>query len=673
MVVFGLTEERFFIGRAVIRQFQTLPRSAMRAAACTSRVVTPHSTPRAFRVPRSRSRRRGSRRSALAASDVVAADPADLLVQWATKDGLVLSPKVVVGSAFPGAPRGLVAIDDIQVGECVIQLPTKCTAFDAAAARADTALGLGDAIVSYESTDSTKRGHDVSDETALALFVALAKRHPERTEFGAYVTALPEELPHSPLFLDDETFNDILPATPLSLIDETDDARVDLFLAWDVAAAVVDRLVISTEVSTDDREENNAVTGLIGTTEVGTENKKAKELTLDEFTWAWASVRSRAITFRVQAVSAEGEDNGENMETNEDNSEGETKKNISERKTVTLARRCLVPVVDMMNHACEACPGDADSEHHHPGPAVREVAVANAVEWRATRDIKKNQEVTWTYGADLSNERLWLYYGFCPDPPVHKGTSVTFSFLEKALLVGIQTVCKDDAVDVYEKRLALLQKAGVGFSVQKRKISDQESLETSEDGCESAEGNDENRALQFTASCASQPTALAGIAGIACCDAGEVSALYETLRRDEDATAQSVGTFGKRTVTLSPESRRRAGRYVAFLLGQIESTAVGEELVDDRVAVDGSSDNTAVDSSDTTTAIANSHNRVTTSDENSVTKRALSRSIAFQFAKSTRQGAVATFQSIAPMLENETLLANDDWIDQAVETALMCR
>ena len=109
------------------------------------------------------------------------------------------------------------------------------------------------------------------------------------------------------------------------------------------------------------------------------------------------------------------------------------------------------------------------------------------------------------------------------------------------------------------------------------------------------------------------------------------------------------------------------------MLGQIESTAVGEELVDDRVAVDGSSDNTAVDSSDTTTAIANSHNRVTTSDENSVTKRALSRSIAFQFAKSTRQGAVATFQSIAPMLENETLLANDDWIDQAVETALMCR
>jgi hypothetical protein len=43
---------------------------------------------------------------------------------------------------------------------------------------------------------------------------------------------------------------------------------------------------------------------------------------------------------------------------------------------------------------------------------------------------------------------------------------------------------------------------------------------------------------------------------------------------------------------------------------------------------------------------------------------------AFVFAKRSRDGAVSVFLSIEPMLANESLLENGEWIDDAVEAAL---
>lgn len=550
---------------------------AMRAAPCTANVGTPHLSLHDSRASRTRNRRHVWRRSAVASGDD---ESSDLLVQWATADGLVLSPKVTVAAPFTGAPRGLVAVEDIDKGETVITLSTSCTAFDASAARADTDLGLGNAIEAYESVDCNQRGPNVSEETALALFVALARRHPQVTPFGAYCFALPGNLPSSPLFLDDDTFRAILPNVPLSLIEAADDARVDLYLGWDVAAAVVDLLI------NNETEENEP------------------KLSLEEWTWAWSSVRSRAITFRVASNS------GEDTENNED-------ENAS--KISSIANRCMVPVVDMMNHECEATTGDALGENSYPGPAVKEITKKNAVEWVTTRDIKKSQEVTWTYGADLSNEHLWLHYGFVPDVPVHKGTCVQFSFPEMALLEGIKAVAKSDTCDISTKRFEVLRKAGVGCGEKNE--------------YENENGND-SRALQFTVTVNTPPNALAGIAGIACCDSNEIESLYERTVNIGDGTGEN--TEPQKPFSFSPESRRRAGRYVAFLLGHIQSTAVGEDIADRQGSSRGSSE----------------------LEE------------AFVFAKRSRDGAVSVFLSIEPMLANESLLENGEWIDDAVEAAL---
>ena len=205
-----------------------------------------------------------------------------------------------------------------------------------------------------------------------------------------------------------------MPAMPLSLVDAADDARADLFLAWDVAAAVVD-----------------AVPGEVA-------------LGLEEFQWAWASVRSRAITFRVARGGANErrgdrgdvdggfeEDSFTKSVASATQTSRELKKNAETDDTSASrhaeARRCLVPVVDMMNHACCAFPGSDASNAAFPGPAVTAAPTPaeDGVDWRAARFLKKGEEFTWTYGAELSNEHLCLHYGFFPDRPVHLGCAVT--------------------------------------------------------------------------------------------------------------------------------------------------------------------------------------------------------------------------------------------------------
>ena len=155
-------------------------------------------------------------------------------------DGLWLSDKVIVGAPAAGAPRGLIAASAIAEGEDVILIPNECTAFDASYA---TARGSGDVLAAAlaDAVDACasapRRGGDVTDEIALALFVALAARHPDRTPFGAYVEALPREISASPIFFPDSLLRDLLPAL-LAFVDDVDAARLELDATWDVAAAV---------------------------------------------------------------------------------------------------------------------------------------------------------------------------------------------------------------------------------------------------------------------------------------------------------------------------------------------------------------------------------------------------------------------------------------------------
>ena len=595
-------------------------------ASCATRVSAPCTSRGYVRGPASHRGRphrvecpaRGSRRGGLAATAPgpdAAADvdeAAAALVAWATADGLRLSPKVAVGAPSPGAPRGLVATQDIEPGETVLTLPASCTAFDAAAARADETLGLGAGITAYESAPRATRGADVSEETALALFVALARRHPSRTNFGAYVDALPNALPSSPLFLDDASFRLAMPAMPLSLVDAADDARADLFLGWDVAAAVVDRV------------------------------PDEPELGFDEFQWAWATVRSRAITFRV--ATRGGTDAASAAEARVAERVRAKRRLVlddDDDATETASRRCLVPVVDMMNHACAAFPGSEASEAAFPGPAVAAAPTpaARAVAWRASRRVAKGEEVTWTYGADLSNEHLWLHYGFVPDPPVHAGCAVTFSFSKRALLDGIRAVASEDDETVSAARFALLERCGL--------VAAEPALDE-QNGRGSRERDARDVALQFTVTLGERPGALAAIAGVACCSPEEALAMHEGVFSAPATDVRLENKSRRDCVSLRPESRRRAGRYVAFLLARVAPTAAGGDLLD----ADGEED--APGGVETGTGTS-----------------ASAREEALAAATRARDGARATFEWLEPELENDALLEDGAWLEDAVAAAVL--
>ena len=629
------------------------------SAACASRGHVRALTSRRGRPPRVECPARRSRRGGLAATAPgpdAAADAdeaAAALVAWATADGLRLSPKVAVGAPFPGAPRGLVATRDIAPGETVLTLPASCTAFDAAAARADETLGLGAGIAAYESAPASTRGADVSEETALALFVALARRHPSRTPFGTYVDALPAALPSSPLFLDDAAFRRAMPAMPLSLVDAADDARADLFLAWDVAAAVVD-----------------AVPGEVA-------------LGLEEFQWAWASVRSRAITFRVARREGAGSGDVAVSFRGKSGNAPETQPSLERRSLETLetpekdraneadasrkvaSRRCLVPVVDMMNHACAAFEGSAASEAAFPGPAVTAAPTTsgeeNAVAWCAARSVKKGEEVTWTYGADLTNEHLWLHYGFVPDPPVHAGCAVTFSFPAHALLDGIRAVASEDDEATSLKRFALLEKCGLGESASgvpglpglpglpgDASSPDVSRSASGDAGKESGEGEREIAHVAFTVTLGERPGALAGIAGVACCAPEEARAMHDCVfsggsSAKEKACLSNLTKSDRACVSLRPESRRRAGRYVAFLLARVAPTATGGD-------VEAGEEDVSMRETETARAEAET---------------------ALAAATRAREGARAAFTWLEPVLENEALLEDGAWIEDAVAAAVL--
>ena len=133
-------------------------------------------------------------------------------------------------------------------------------------------LGIADAVAAYEAAPD--RGGDVTDEVALTLLVILARRHPDATPFGPYALALPRDPPDTPLLFPAERLRAVVPILPLALVDAVDDARQELFQLWDVAAAVIDRVVFPGGEGTP-----------AGTPE--------PPLDVDEFAFAWLAVRSR--------------------------------------------------------------------------------------------------------------------------------------------------------------------------------------------------------------------------------------------------------------------------------------------------------------------------------------------------------------------------------------------
>ena len=305
------------------------------SAACASRGHVRALTFRRGRPPRVECPARRSRRGGLAATAPgpdAAADAdeaAAALVAWATADGLRLSPSRG-GRALSRRAEGAGRHARHRARRDRADPPRVVHGVRRRGCARGRNAGPRRGHRGRRTAPASTRGADVSEETALALFVAFARRHPSRTPFGTYVDALPAALPSSPLFLDDAAFRRVMPAMPLSLVDAADDARADLFLAWDVAAAVVD-----------------AVPG-------------EAALEFEEFQWAWASVRSmpsRSASHRGRGAGSgdgSGDESGNAAETRslERRSLEKDRANEADASRKVASRRCLVPVVDMMNHAC---------------------------------------------------------------------------------------------------------------------------------------------------------------------------------------------------------------------------------------------------------------------------------------------------------------------------------
>lgn len=122
-------------------------------------------------------------------------------------------------------------------------------------------------------------------------------------------------------------------------------------------------------------------------------------------------MRSRALRFQVQKA-----DTGE-----------------------AVFSKCLVPVVDMMNHAGAALTrvplmhagdlkvaGPAGAAHEAGGPSVRVEFDGGGARWLAERTVRSGEELLWSYGS-LSNSDLFLQYGFVPTAPLHGDARVEFT------------------------------------------------------------------------------------------------------------------------------------------------------------------------------------------------------------------------------------------------------
>ena len=506
----------------------------------------------------SQRRRRFGRRTGRRATRVASASDASAssssgsdviraLLDRALEDGTRAREDVIdVGARERDGARvpGVVARRDVEAGTTLVTRSVASTAFDATYARECASNALTRAIEEYEGTVE----REMSDDVVVALALAAARREPESASplLGAYAASLPTDAVSTPALYEDEAFEALVPLLSLHFIDRVDAARREFALAYDDA-----RQTYALARGGDVLEEH-------------------------EFAWAWSMVRSRAITFEVKKAST----------------------GRIERK------RCLVPVCDVFNHSPTSLSGDGDAED---GPNVRiETNDAGESMWTATRDVKQGDALRWTYG-ELSNEEMWLWYGFVPENPLHGDSSVAFNLPDAVFANGLNAVAKEDSEETGALRRRLLERAG-------------------------ALGLNEGEELSFVVSARAKPAVLGGIAGVMCCDAEEVVSIAAA------ATVASKGVDERALLfELKPESRRRAGRYVAWLLTQVEAFVCG--ATDEEVA---------------------ESERVAESVGGVFAER-------FATAKRIRLGAQGTFATAQKSLTDEELLRDGAWIDGAVD------
>lgn len=329
----------------------------------------------------------------------------------------------------------------------------------------------------------------------------------------------------------------------------------------------------------------------------------------------------------------------------------------------------------------------------------------------ATRDLALGEEVTWTYG-NLSNEELWLWYGFVPRPALHAGTAVTFQLPEGAFRAGLESVARGDSAQAAAARHALLARAGA-FTPDTSDDGDGK-YPYDNDGIGGGGGDvdearsagaapSEQRMLQFDLRLGLPPKVLAGIAGIMCCapeeaiavaaavgvlpggggaaaggegknphdvdgiggggeGEGEGDDVASAASPDSDASADNRIAFvdieGRVAVRLAAESRRRAGRYVAYILEQVEPVVCGERGGDD--------DDDEEDDRDDRDAAA-SGEAAAFGDEVPEGVDAETWTAACRL----RSGARGVFRAVETQLDDASLLARGEWIDAAVADLLV--
>jgi hypothetical protein len=498
-----------------------------------------------------RTRRGGYVRRPSASDDVFEA-----LAATATSDGLSIHPDVRVGALEPG-PLGIIGVcatKTIPARTAIFTRAMAATAYDAEYARRDDAFGLNAALSAYEGEVE----RTISDEIALTLLLVTAKRHADISPLGSYANALPKAIAATPVLYGDDALEALVPVLSLNLVDQVDLARGEFALAFDDARQIVARMHGESDL---------------------------QEL---EFAWAWSMVRSRAITFAVRKATT-----------------GDI-----ERK------RCLVPVCDVLNHSPTSLADVLSSDDERdgvysqalsvPGPNVQiETNGSGESVWMTTRDVVAGEALRWTYG-ELSNEEMWLWYGFVPASPIHGDCAVPFNLPDTVFKNGLEAVAKDDKAETMALRKKLLERAGVL-------------------------GLNEGEELSFVVSVRGAPKTLGGIAGVMCCDADEVVAIAAST------IISANGGVDGALFELKPESRRRAGRYVAWLLTQIESFVCGAS--DDEVA---------------------EYERIAKDVGGLYEQR-------FNDAKALRIGARETFKIIHRSLTDESLLTDGAWIDDATK------
>ena len=476
-------------------------------------------------------------------------DAFERLVAATTADGTTtLDPRLVIGAEEPNANGlvGVVAREFIPAGTAVIRRTNAAPAFDAQYARADDTFGAAAAISTHEGEVERL----VSDDVAMALMLVLAARHADVSPLGAYARALPKNAADTPCLYRDEALEALVPVLSLNFVDQVDIARGEFSLAFEDCRAIMSR------ISSSGGGQDEA------------------PLAEEEFAWSWSMVRSRAITFAVRKAST-----------------GEI-----ERK------RCLVPVCDVLNHSPTSLEEDGSD-----GPNVRiETDGESVTAWTTTRDLRAGEALRWTYG-ELSNEEMWMWYGFVPENPIHGDASVVFNLPDAVFENGLNALAKDDKEETRALRRELLRRSG-------------------------AIGLNEGEELSFVITARQPAKVLGGIAAVMCCTADEVVAIAAS-------TVISANGGGDGALfTLEPESRRRAGRYVAWLLTQVEAFVCGSS--EEQIA---QLDTMARDIGD------------------DFAQR-------FETAKRTRAGAKGTFAIAQKWLTDEALLSGEGaWVDEAAK------